>query len=592
MPVRLHEIPGFQSTRINAAPMDADAAAAPAAALGGIGQAFAGISAPFAKIATNIQEAANAEQLSKIRTGMDEARAKFLLDLEKDPDPGSRLAKTQGFLQKQKQVIDTPGLPRASRDKLVPYVDEWASGTNISVAKSAAELQVRRADTATHQELAAARGAKDLRRAHTVIDTRVSAGLTTPEQAIAEKEHARKTFENDAFNDRIAAAPAVYLADPIKSGDAILDERRTEFARAHLLTRTIEGGGEVLDQIYSENPISPSEVEMLSDAHGLRDEAKAELRAISESRATAAKRTVMDAEGNVPDLVGEATMLMSGYSSKGDRFDSDDIRINSLIRALPVDSPVRKELERELAAVRDGIPREYESREAAAFGTLNRGFRSELAKLEPSPQAPRGGDDRDATMNARADGNAGAEAAYHDPEAEDAVISSRLKLQKRYGRIKAELAIWLKLTPDAAEERINGKIQELYTREVRDAQLEGPEHAPLFSPRDVMGRDIHEMISNIDPKHDVDGLSAHRARVAALAAEHDIPLRPHQLDALASFDQSTGQTERLLAYGTRDDMEIADAMLRYRNEDGRRSTDLMRRRQVERAVFLHGYGVS
>ena len=358
MPVRLHEIPGLQSTRIHAAPMDGKAAAAPAAALGEIGQAFAGISAPFAKIATNIQEAANAEQLSKIRTGMDEARAKFLLDLGKDQDPASRLAKTQAFLQTQKQVIDTPGLPRASRDKLVPYVDEWASSTNISVARDAARLGQRKAKAAVDGEMYAAYQSNDPKRLRTAFDNGVHAGVRSPEEWTAVEADFNAKQKGDAAARHRDADPYHFIQQPTLTGNDAVDGNNLRKAHQLLNDRLNEAAGQFIDTLSGNDAPTPAAVER--DYGDLPPAAVTQLQDILTRRADPAWQAEILTPAYQEKTIGRLYGMIGSYHLTSG-VNTDAIQIRELISTLPEDSASRKEIEREFELVRNQRQKTYEN---------------------------------------------------------------------------------------------------------------------------------------------------------------------------------------------------------------------------------------
>lgn len=86
-----------------------------------------------------------------------------------------------------------------------------------------------------------------------------------------------------------------------------------------------------------------------------------------------------------------------------------------------------------------------------------------------------------------------------------------------------------------------------------------------------------------------DELVKSRQRVEALNKKAGYNLAPHEIDALTSFDYNTGRLEQLTENGTRDRATIAAKMLEYRKAGGKVLPGLVKRREAERQVFLHGY---
>ena len=97
MAVRIPQVPGLGHTPLRNPHVSASAAAAPARALGSLASSIASVSKPFEEVAACIQGATNARQISETRNALDENRAQFLLEIEKEPDPQKRLAAVPDF---------------------------------------------------------------------------------------------------------------------------------------------------------------------------------------------------------------------------------------------------------------------------------------------------------------------------------------------------------------------------------------------------------------------------------------------------------------------------------------------------------------
>ena len=66
----------------------------------------------------------------------------------------------------------------------------------------------------------------------------------------------------------------------------------------------------------------------------------------------------------------------------------------------------------------------------------------------------------------------------------------------------------------------------------------------------------------------------------------------NEFDALVSFCYNVGSIDKLTVNGRRSKYEIADAMLRYTNSGGKELRGLVRRRTIERELFLSNSGTS
>lgn len=83
-------------------------------------------------------------------------------------------------------------------------------------------------------------------------------------------------------------------------------------------------------------------------------------------------------------------------------------------------------------------------------------------------------------------------------------------------------------------------------------------------------------------------LTSHRNRVLAHNKKHKLGLKPHEIDALTSFDYNTGRLNQLTAGGTRSKKQIAQKMLLYNKAGGKTLRGLTRRRKAESLLFTKG----
>lgn len=190
MPIRLPNIPGVQPAAINAPQMDARAAAAPALALGNLAQSIAQGGEAFHTTAINIQRVENARAVSKARQDLADAYSRYQIELQADPDPASRIRKTEQFFAGYRGTIDSPDLPPAVRDELFSHFDHFATTETINSRVDAHRLAMKRA-SATFQnefETAATRS-----QAEAAARAASSAGILLPEEeARALREWDRK----------------------------------------------------------------------------------------------------------------------------------------------------------------------------------------------------------------------------------------------------------------------------------------------------------------------------------------------------------------------------------------------------------------
>lgn len=219
---------------------------------------------------------------------------------------------------------------------------------------------------------------------------------------------------------------------------------------------------------------------------------------------------------------------------------------------------------------------------------------------------------------------------YRDPEREDEKVERKMHLRNVQGVMQNQFTQWLATENNLTEAKVNQKVQELMTNalvaENAAAQNRNVQTGGIYTNKDQSqssndggmvppkanealkaqvyqqpkAKSIQEAVGRFDHSLDKHSLEKARKEVEALAKELKIALSRNQLDALASFQQDTGQISRLLVKkpgyhsANRSDLarsksEIAQAMLFYRNVNGERNELRERRRLAEQRVFLEGY---
>lgn len=224
-----------------------------------------------------------------------------------------------------------------------------------------------------------------------------------------------------------------------------------------------------------------------------------------------------------------------------------------------------------------------------------------------------------------------------DPEAMDAAITARDAADERLGKARIELLNFARANPQAGRKEFEDEVYRIAGDEVRQQMKgklltprpgsTGPQGASNETSAVPQGKSLTEVVKHFEAGGAPQGfhpeaywdngqysigygtkarkgetitqaeaeqrlqseLSMHRDRVTREAGRLGIPLAPHELDALTSFDFNTGRIEQLLAGGKRSKAEIAEKMLLYRNSAGQRLRGLERRRRAEQQIFLNGY---
>lgn len=374
MPVRVPQIPGLNPTRIGAAPVNPAAAAAPARALGSLAGAIANVSEPFEQIADRVQSATNARQVSEARNQLDQNRADFLIELDRETDPQKRLAMVPDFLQGQKGIIENPELAPIVRDQLIPYFDNWATDLRNQTTVDAAQLEARRAGLAIQNELNSAYQTNNPDRLEGALGTAVEAGLMLPEEADKERANFNDKQRLDAIDREIHADPGAWLdAHPHPTAEDNLTEYNHQKRLATTLVRqdTAETTDQVLD-LMAQGKIR--DVEHLEELTGnLRPAAQDQLKvafARRQSENYEALRRTPDFQNQV---TGQVRAALRDYDANPADFDSNYVAIAGLIDDLPT-GPTKTELSRILRQKRDEQFEQLETNADRAHDALGKAW--------------------------------------------------------------------------------------------------------------------------------------------------------------------------------------------------------------------------
>jgi hypothetical protein len=268
--IRIPEVPGLQGTQVNAPDARFAAANAPNAALGGpVAEAIGGVGEHFQGVADQAQKMENARAESEARMQMDSGYAQLQIDLEKDPDPVSRIEKTRQFFEQSKGVAENPNLSPQVRDSLRQFHAEFAHKGTIQVASRAAELSMKRAGLQFSNELDAAVLAGDEARAMSIVDQAVAAGLQLPEQGQASKVKIQQTLKSQAEQKAVIEDPAEWLQknppNKVPPGtDPARYQQMQDFAKGQMRKKTYEASANIMDGIVSGAITSEKQIDALT----------------------------------------------------------------------------------------------------------------------------------------------------------------------------------------------------------------------------------------------------------------------------------------------------------------------------------------
>lgn len=205
--IRLPDIPALSGSPVDMPGVRAGALGAPAAALTGLGKQLTEVSGQFFDTAIQMQKLTNARKASELRQKLETDYAGMQLELQKDPDPKSRIRKTQEFFQSRQGLFESEDLPPALRDELGEYYSKYASRAQIGAAEDAARLEIQRGKAAFRNEYEIGLNGRDREKISMAVNSAVQGGVLLPEEG----ERALRQFdEQETYlteRDRIQADP-------------------------------------------------------------------------------------------------------------------------------------------------------------------------------------------------------------------------------------------------------------------------------------------------------------------------------------------------------------------------------------------------
>jgi hypothetical protein len=211
--IRLPDIAAQPSTGINMPGVSASAIGAQAAGIGDLGKALMGVSDQFTETALRLQKVANARQISEKRFALAESYAEHRNELQKDPDPVSRMEKTRAFLQQAKSMVDGEDMPEAVRLELGNHFENFASNAVILQSEDSARLEVSRAKAAFQNEITAATRNQDRAGLEVALSTAESAGVLLPEEKEPFIADFERTVTGTQFDAALEEMPEEVLKD-------------------------------------------------------------------------------------------------------------------------------------------------------------------------------------------------------------------------------------------------------------------------------------------------------------------------------------------------------------------------------------------
>jgi len=577
MPVRLTDIPGLRPTQLNMPEVNEKAAMAPAAALGDVAAGIASVSNAFKGIARDIQDQKDSADKLSYKQYVSAKKKEQKEKDAADPNPMNHLRRADETNADMDKEAASPRYSERTRAEIQEWKEQEKEKNRFDAGASATRTAARNSQEALHSSLDMAMENEDETAFEDAVGTGLKGRMINENQALVLRQQFQiRRNENQEMRE-LHADPRGWLesnSKPPTHGGMTRWVNNTELATRLERDQFLKQDEKIKTGIREGKIGSDADIDRL--AGNRRPGEIAAWKDALRARTDLEEQKDLRREGRQHEIIGEAGMAIRGLDRDAPDFLQKYSRAEQLVSTVTEGSPMRDELRRKLEDARDGTSRDNDNESNAAFSRLDRQFMEESRQREQMRRPP----DAGRMMNGSV-----------DPEEEDESISEQRHLNERQGRMQSELAGWVKRTPQATEQQINERIHSLQEVDERDEiHRSNRKRQEMFEglPQGAAVRDITGLIGN-GPDMKPEKLDPHREKVREVADRLGLSFTVPQMDALASFQAGTGHVERLLADGSRSKEEIAAAMLRYRNKDGRRDRALEAERKTQSATFLHGY---
>lgn len=348
--IRLPNVPGLSNTAVNAPGANPNVARQPGQAMGRLAGAIGAVSQNLVETGIRAQQLENARKESEMRMQLNKDYSNFQIELQKDPDPESRIKKVNDFFANRQAQMDTTDMPPALRDSFRNHFDQFATNGIIQTTEGAAKLAGQRARLALDNELDAAITAGDEASFNDALSRYQATGDALPEEIQKIRTQGMQKIQMNQTLDMIEADPLGWTeSNPRdkrpKNIDPITWDRLHDRATAEQRALTIETGKDVQDAIITGDITSDDEIEQASQ--GLRPKDVQELKEFR-MRWNDDLRKKQRLEPEYQDkVVGEFSRTLSQWAPAGEGMDAVGLKLRALIQELPPGSPIREELERQ-----------------------------------------------------------------------------------------------------------------------------------------------------------------------------------------------------------------------------------------------------
>ncbi len=386
--IQIPDLPGLQSSAVNDPQASTASAAAPAAALGTLAQSIASVGTHFQETADRVQSLENARVESQKRQDLARSYSNLQLELDKDPDPKSRITKTQDFFSQQKGAMDDPSLPPAVRYSLNQHFDEFSTQGMIQTTHTSATLALKRTTEAYNNEIATALQNGDGAGAHQAIDRIAGTGAMTPEEIDAARRTTDQTLRLNADQKAITEAPLHWMEnnDPTKipaGYNAVQWNQQQQFAKGKLREVTMDAVDTVQAGIMSGQVSSREQIDQMT--HDVRPAIRQEMYKALEKNASEGFKAMASMPEYQAATVGKVSAMLGQIDTRAGDADVQMASADNMVRDLPPGSAARTMLEGQIRDLWEGKSKEPKTHIEAAMKSLDEAYKFGLFGKVPKP---------------------------------------------------------------------------------------------------------------------------------------------------------------------------------------------------------------
>ena len=250
MPIKIPEVQNI-NTDVGASSLRLSLGVAQqqANALGGLAAPIGAAGDMLFSMAQKIQEADNLKNISEAELSFDEQSAKYIAGLQGDYNEDTWVPGATEMTKNMRKVFDEQNLSPSAKQRLGAKLDRKESALLLRVGSLAAQQITERANEASLLGMEVAAEAGDQFSYDEIVDGRVTAGISSPEEADTLKREGGKKIRTAELMGLAGNAPHEDLKQEIKAGDW---DDVSESARSQALYKSKVADNELKREFYDD----------------------------------------------------------------------------------------------------------------------------------------------------------------------------------------------------------------------------------------------------------------------------------------------------------------------------------------------------